>query len=168
MLVYATIFIASIIVAAVIIFLYKVISSSSRSVYSSKEHISLPEVQPNYQKDKAVINRTPDFLHKGTHASPRHMAKTHPAMPTETYNWGWNTSGNQSRQKADQAATAGNSSHCSLYDMKTESPGMARDRKSGWPYREEKTEPAGKVYKVKRRTAPRSGDSEELEKPWGW
>jgi hypothetical protein len=168
MLTYATIFIASIIVASIAIFLYKVVSSSSRSVYSSREHLAIYDVKPNYQKDKVTAGGIPDYPYGDNHASPRHMAKTHPALPTETVEWGWKGSGKQPHQQAGHARGSANSSHCSLYDLKPESSRVNRNQKVGWPYREEKSEGAGKVYKVTRKVARRDSEPDGLNKPWGW
>lgn len=164
MLIYATIFIASIIVAAVIIFLYKTVSNSSRSVYSSREHLAILDVQPKYQKDRVTVNGMPDFPRNETHATPRHNAKTHPAKPTETVDWGWKDSSKQSQQ----ATATANSSHCSLYDMKPEGRIADRNGTNGWLRREERSEAAGKVYKVKRQAFSRSPGSGDTGKPWGW
>jgi hypothetical protein len=164
MLTYATIFIASVIVASIAIFLYKVISNSSRSVYSSKEHLAILDVKPNYQKDKVTAGGLPDFPYGGNHATPRHMAKTHPALPTEQVDWGWKGSGKQTHQQPGHAK----GSHCSLYDLKPESPGTNRNQKAGWPYREEKSVGAGKVYKVTRKVARKDSEPHGSNKPWGW
>lgn len=169
MLTYATIFIASVIVASIIIFLYKVISNSSRSVYSSRERPIIYDVKPNYQKDRLTAGGIPDFKYGDSHATPRHMAKTHPALPTDTIEWGWKGSGKQSHQQPGHHATGNaNSSHCSLYDLKPESPGVKRSQKAGWPYREEKSVGAGKVYKVTRKVASKDSGADDLHKPWGW
>ena len=168
MLTYATIFIASVILASIAIFLYKVISNSSRSVYSSKEHLAIFDVKPNYQKDKMTAGGIPDYPYGENHATPRHMAKTHPALPTEQVDWGWKGSGKQAHQQPGHAKGSASSSHCSLYDLKPESPGVNRNQKVGWPYREEKSLGAGKVYKVTRKVARQDAESDGLHKPWGW
>lgn len=164
MLTYATIFIASVIVASIAIFFYKTISNSSRSAYSSKERLAILDVKPNYQKDKVTAGGIPDYPYGDNHATPRHMAKTHPALPTEKVDWGWNESGKQ----AGHARGSANSSHCSLYDLKPESSRVNRNQKVGWPYREEKSEVAGKVYKVTRKVARQDSKPDGLHKPWGW
>jgi hypothetical protein len=169
MLTYATIFIASVIVASIAIFLYKVISNSSRSVYSSRERPIIYDVNPNYQKDKVTAGGIPDYPYGENHATPRHMAKTHPALPTETMDWAWKGNGKQSHQQPGHAKSSTNSSHCSLYELKPENPGIERKQRTGWPYREEKSLGAGKVYKVTRRAARQdSKQPDDLQKPWGW
>ena len=55
MLTYATILIASLILAVVALFLYKVISDSSRSVYSSKDRIAIIDRHPDEKKGKALL-----------------------------------------------------------------------------------------------------------------
>ena len=56
MLTYATILIASLILALVVLFLYNVISDSSRSVYSSKDRIAVIDRHPEEKNGKAKMD----------------------------------------------------------------------------------------------------------------
>ena len=173
MLTYATILIASLIVAVVALFLYKVISDSSRSVYSSKNGIAITDRSPVGQKNKARHSAVTDALNSLDDRSlvtPGSMAKTIPAMPSSDSSGPvWQGGGNQaSGQLAHHGAGGADASHCSLYDVSVAEPKLKRNRNTGWPYREEKAESSGRVYKVKRKSAAQTASPQTINKPWGW
>ena len=152
MLVYATIFIVSIIVAVVSLVLYKVISDTSRSVYSSKEPI---DIIPQQDKSSAYASISDRAFPSGqtSHSTPRNMAQTFPAMPTEAHD-DWSV-----REKG---------SHCSLYDVNPVEAPVRKKRNTGWPQRVDKQEAGGSTYKVTRKRPAESADTEDGSKPWGW
>ena len=167
MLTYATILVASLILAVVALFLYKFISDSSRSVYSSKDRIAIIDRHPEAKEDKAKHSAVTNALSssdKRGGVTPWNRAKSTPAMPV----------GNSGRSKVSgqvtpHAAGVADSSHCSLYDVSAAAePEGKHTRNTGWVSREEKREPGGKVYKVKRKPVPRSTDAQLTNKPWGW
>lgn len=172
MLSYATIFIVSLIVAVIAIFLYKVISDSSRSVYSSKDRIAIINRNPANQKHKVKHNAVSDALSsldRRGHVTQRDLARTVPAMPVDSTNSTWKGSGNQvHEQNSDYGIGAAGASHCSLYDVRTSQPEVRQNRGAGWPHREEKLDASGKTYKVKRKPAAATTGSQAINKPWGW
>ena len=158
--------IVSLIVAVVALFLYKVISDSSRSVYSSKDRIAIIDRHPQDKKAEArhsaVSNAMDSIDRKG--GAAWNMTKSTPAMavgssPRDELALG---------QFAHQGAGVAESSHCSLYDVSPAKPEGNNSRQPNWIQREEKSEPGGKVYKVKRRSTAGSTDPQSGNKPWGW
>jgi hypothetical protein len=161
MLTYATILIASLILAVVALFLFKVISDSSRSVYSSKDRIAIIDRHPDEKKGKArhsAVTNALGSIDERDGVTQWNMAKSTPAM-----------AGNQiPGQLAQNGAGVADASHCSLYDVSAAEPASKRTRNTGWISREERREPGGTVYKVKRNSVPKSTDSQLTNKPWGW
>lgn len=170
MLTYATILIASLVLAVVALFLYKVISDSSRSVYSSKDRIAIIDRHPEEKKGKAkhgAVTNTLSSIDNRSGVKQWNKAKGTPAMPAGNLGGGWNGSG--PGQLAHHGAGVAGTSHCSLYDdVSAAEPEVKQTRNTGRISREEKSEPGGKVYKVKRRPVPKSTDSQLTNQPWGW
>lgn len=173
MLTYATILIASLIVALVVLFFYKIVSDSSRSIFRSKQPIALTESTANHPIDKTAHNTvTSASVPPGGKARvtpPPKINQIYPAMPTETIDWGWQGSGNKLREQNPQhGASAGNVAHCSLYDVSTAEPTVNSNQQTGWPHREDKIESGGKAYKVTRKVVSKHANPETTGKPWGW
>jgi len=166
MLTYATIFIASIILAVVAIAFYRVIANSSKSVLSSKGPVSIISSTPNPRKGPThgtVTSATPALKN---HVAPVNVARVTPAMPTGHIDWGWKDSGNQVReQHPHHSANAVGRKHCSLYDVDPTAPAK---RDVTWPHREEKHEAGGKAYKVTRKVRSERPNLDDSGKPWGW
>ena len=153
---YTTLFIGSLIVAVIALVVYRVVMSTSRSILSSKGPVSIISHTTNRRPGESpfAVAGTLASPNQGSHATPQNIAKTHPALPTEKVDWGWQTKGNQVRvQKARQATAAANTSHCSLYDVDPTTP---TDLSDAWPHREDKLEPGGNSYKVTRKVHPQS------------
>lgn len=151
MLTYATIFIASVFVAVVAIVFHRVITSSSKSILSSKGPVSIISSTPNPQESKAGETAASTPVHPGGYnrAAAAVWAGKSPAAPTESVDWGWKDSGKQDQvKKTPQHTTESpNTGHCSLYDVDPTAPA---ERDMVWPHREEKQEAGGAAYKVKR------------------
>lgn len=169
MLTYTALLVACLVVSAVVYFLYRVISDSSRSVYSSRERLAL--------SDDLGLNRREPLKSGGAaygaagHAMPRSFPGQVPARPTESINWGWEGSGVQLREPlARPGQGAGHSSHCSLFDTDPTAPrpGMRPGPRQGKLHREEMNRATGTIYKVTRKTQTTPEDNEDLHKPWGW
>jgi hypothetical protein len=167
MLTYTTIFIASIILALIALVFYRVIVSS-KSILSSKEPFSIIST-PNPEKGKAPFTTTgtPAFAGQNSSVTPERMAKTHPAMPTEYVDWGWETGGNHVREHRPHHTTGGgNTEHCSLYnDADSVAP---PNWSAGRLHREDKREAYGNTYKVTRKVDPLDLSPDDSGKPWGW
>ena len=174
MLTYTALLIASLVVSAVVFFLYRVISDSSRSVYSSKEHLILYEDAPKSRREPLNVNDAayrPKAYGPGGHSTPRNFAATHPAMPTDSVDWGWQGSGVQLKEPRLQSGHfAGHSNHCSLFDVQATEPKpvVRQNPHTGKLHREEMHKAAGRTYKVTRKTSSENADSADLSKPWGW
>lgn len=154
MLFYATILIASMITAVVVLFLYEVISNSSRSVYRSKDRIATISRVPRKKKSKArnsAVASTFSSIDRGGSVAQWGTEKSTPAMPVGNSGLSYQVPG----QLATHGAGAANVNH---YGYAGE-PQSNHTRNAGWLSREEKCGPGGdKVYKVKRNSAPRSTD----------
>ncbi len=168
MLTYTTIFIASITLALIVIVFYRVVMGSGKSVLSSKEPFSIIST-PNPEKGTAPFTTTgtPATAGQNSSVTPERMAKTHPAMPTKTMDWGWKTGGDHVREHRPHHATGGvNTGHCSLYN--DADPVAPVSRSTGRLHREEGHEAIGNVYKVTRRVNPQDSNPDNSGKPWGW
>ncbi|MGA9574838.1 MAG: hypothetical protein WBS20_12920 [Lysobacterales bacterium] len=176
MLSYTALLVASLVVAAVAFFLYKVISDSSRSVFSSKNGIALIDGKQAHNNDpvsKASLAYKPSTYGAVGRSSAQNFAGTVPAKPTEStdINWGWGGSGVQLREPGLQTANGatGNSKHCSLYDSNlADSRPDHPNPYTGRLHREEKNKTVGRTYKVTRKTQTAIGSDGDLNKPWGW
>ena len=164
---YTTIFIGSLIVAVIALVVYRVVMGTSRSILSSKGPVALTSSTTNPRSGESpfAVAGTAASPGQGSHATPRNIAKTHPAMPPEDTDWGWQTKGNQVReQQAHYATGTADTKHCSLYDVDPTAPDLG----DAWPHREEKVEAGGKAYKVTRKVPPQASNDEDSGKPWGW
>jgi hypothetical protein len=173
MLTYTSLLVACLVVSAVAYFLYKVVADSSRSVYKSRSPIALLDTPGHHHKgsvaNASVAGNAKAFGENRGHSTPKNFAKTYPAMPNESVEWTWQGSRGQLREPQLQAGyAAGNSSHCSLYDMNTPQPAQRARPNTPKLHREEKVNPAGKTYKVSRKVAHVASDKQDLNKPWGW
>lgn len=177
MLAYASILIISLVVALVVLFFYKIVSDSSRSIYRSKYPIALTGSSPDQLKNQSAhktaagVSAPPGGQRR---VLPPKIDQIYPAMPNETFDWGWQGSGKQFHEhgqhhgKGAGQLSADNTGHCSLYNVGIAEPTADSNQQTGWPHREEKTEPAGKAYKVTRKVVTKDEDLETVSKPWGW
>jgi hypothetical protein len=168
MLTYTTIFIASIVLALIALVFYRLALQSSKSILSSKGPVSIIST-PNPQKGTAPFTTTgtPALAGQKSHVTPGHIAKTHPAMPTEKVDWGWQTDKNQVRELHPHHGTGGGKTgHCSLYN--DADPVAPPNRSAGRLHREEKREAYGKAYKVTRKVDPQDSSLDDSGQPWGW
>jgi hypothetical protein len=175
---YISLFIASVVAAIIILYVYNAIVDVGKQVYrsflpSSKRkfknkatnHVS----EPRYT---STINDTPTPWGWQSHATPANTARTHPAPASSVDNtpWGWKAK-NQGVHERGAKNGNENSSGLDGYLKKTSygsEPAATPKPTVGWPYREEKSEMAGKAYKVKRATTFRRTNLKETSTPWGW
>lgn len=165
MLTYATIFIASVIVAVVAIVFYRVVSSSSKSILNSKVPVSIVS---GSQKSKTHATITGETVPAGGYnrVASEGLARVTPAVPTENVDWGWQEKRGQVREQGPHHAAGGTTTrHCSLYDVDPTAPAKPFKPRL---HREDKIEAGGKAYKVTRKTDPRHSSAEDSDKPWGW
>ena len=139
---YVSLFIACVISALLVIYLYNAFADIGKAVYRS----ILPSRKDNLTgsirnvRFNSLVNKTP---------TP----------------WGWKGGDHGTREHgAKGAAMIGATGLDAFVDKhRNESTSV------GWPYREEKNELTGKAYKVTRRTpSKRSGLQTTGNHPWGW
>lgn len=168
MLTYTTIFIASIVLALIALVFYRLALQSGKSILSSKEPVSIIST-PNPHNGTAPFTTagTPALAGQKSHVTPGHIARTHPAKPTDKVDSGWQTDGNQVREQHPHHATGGGKTgHCSLYN--DADPVAPPNRSAGGLHREEKCEAYGKAYKVARKVDSQDSSHDDSGQPWGW
>jgi len=162
---YTSLFIATLILAAIVLWLYRKIVGVGKVVYQA----ILPSSKsgPADHLDREVMrtstNSTPTPWGWGGNAKPSHAARTTKIAQADTVPWGWKGSDKVIRDHGPGYSHAN--------QAKSSAPPAAKpEAKSqiGWPYREDKFEFAGKAYKVTRKAAPRKTNLSTTGKPWGW
>lgn len=168
MLTYTTMFLASLVLALVALVFYRVTIQSSKSILSTKGPVSIISTpKPGKGKAPFTTTGTPAVAGQNSNVTPARMAKTHPAKPTEKFDWGWKTEGDQVRGPHPHQVTGGvNNGHCSLYN--DDDPVAPHKRSAGRLHREEMREAIGNTYKVTRRVTAGNSSSDDSGKPWGW
>jgi hypothetical protein len=159
---YTSLFIASLLAALVILWVFRTIRYNAGSVYKTViPEIEIGSTNPLESKPAPITSggsQSP-WGWKGQE-TPANAAKTHAALPTEKPHWDWSGSRNEVHDQQ---------SHNGPYDNLSK---RATTRKAGagagWPQREEKLEFAGKAYKVTRKPPSKTSDTGTLDKPWGW
>jgi len=174
MLSYTSLLIVCLVLSAVVYFIYKIVTDSSRSVYRSKQPLALTDTEDHLGK-KTAVNEYPKrksaaFGRIGEVAPPGDFARTYPAMPTGSVDWQWEGAGVQLREvQSPQGNKAKNAGHCSLYEVNPSDAVAKPNPYNGRLHREEADKPAGRTYKVTRRSRRSIGqDDGDLSKPWGW
>jgi len=174
MLSYTSLLIVCLVVSAIAYFLYKIVTDSSRSVYRSKQPLAITDTKDHPRK-KPAINEYPKgksaaFGEIGEVASPKDFARTYPAMPAGSVDWKWEGAGVQLREvQSPHAGAANKAGHCSLYDVNPSQAAAKPNPYTGRLHREETERPAGRTYKVTRKSRQSfDSDDRELSKPWGW
>lgn len=120
MLVYTTILLVSLVLAAISIFLYRAVANSSRSMYSSKAQIGTLLDTPHHQKDKVASHAVAGAA---KHSDPMDQVVSWPSA----------------KQPHGHGTGVGTVSRCSLFDVNATNPETEYDRAA----REEKHSAAG-------------------------
>jgi hypothetical protein len=168
MLTYITVFLATLIVAAVALFLYRAISDTSRSVYSSKERIAIIST-PAHKENTATRSAIGGSQDQKGRIAPQGPNQPCPAGPPDQIDLGWDGDGTQPREPVLRpAAGAVTTSHCSLYDVSAADSKFEDKRRVDWSFSEEKRESAGKAHITTQELATETPDPEGSGKPWGW
>jgi hypothetical protein len=139
---YISLFVACVISALLVLYVYNALADVGKAVYKSilpsrKDHLTrnIRNVRFN-----SKVNETP---------TP----------------WGWKGGDHGAREPVAKGSTmnAANGLDAFVNKHGNESTSV------GWPYREEKNEFAGKAYKVTRRTSPKKSNLQTSgNQPWGW
>jgi len=171
---YTALFVASVIAALIILYLFNALKNVGQAVYraflpSSKDNLARHIDDAPYH---ATINDTPTPWGWNGQAAPVvNPVKPVPASPNDDAPWGWKGNDHAVREHGPKSAvrTAVAGLDAVLNNTGNES-GTKSNRQSavGWPYREEKFELAGKAYKVTRKATLRKTNLETTGKPWGW
>lgn len=166
---YTALFVASVIAALIILYLYNSLKEVGKAVYraflpSSKDNLARQIHDTPYH---ATINDTPTPWGWDDHATPVKRVKTAPPSPSDNTPWGWKGGDHQVRENGRKGSASG----LDAFVNSTGSGQASKTRKQaavGWPYREEKSESTGKAYKVTRKVALQRTNLKTTSKPWGW
>lgn len=162
---YTSLFVASLIVALIVLWLYHAIADVGKAVYRAMLPSSKDNPTDHLERDtvlRTTINDTPTPWGWGEHAKPSQAARATRIAPSESVPWGWPGNDNKIREHGKQ------------YDLNagvalTEPvPDDKKKSTTGWPYREEKFDFAGKSYKVSRKASPEKTNLRNTGTPWGW
>jgi hypothetical protein len=165
MLFYSALFVASIVVAVVILWIFQSLSSVGKAVYqaflpSSKGNLG-PAAHLDSQRLTTTINDVPmPWGWKGG-SNPSQVARATAASPGVPAPWGWSGEKNKARELKRNNAPGNPYSTTRKATNKQE-----KEKPSA--YREESFDFAGKTYKVKRARKLRKTHLKNMGKPWGW
>ena len=158
---YLSLFIACVVTAVVFLYLYHALVDVGQAVYraflpsAKKKFVS----RPVRQSLATTINDTPTPWGWHDNVSPEAAARTRSVAPAGPVPWGWRGGNYESTGHGVSAGEAG-AAHTAASEKGS--------RSVGWPYREEKSELAGKSYKVSRRVTLKRTNLASTGKPWGW
>jgi len=161
---YTTLFIASLIVALVVLWLYHAIVDVGKVVYQAILPSSKGRSTAHLEHETiyTTVNETPTPWGWGEHSKPSQAARTAKIAQADSVPWGWPGNDRKIRGSGQPFdLNAGVKPAESVSDKKKEAV-------IGWPYREDKFEFAGKAYKVTRKVTPEKTNLQTTGKPWGW
>jgi hypothetical protein len=171
---YTSLFVASVLVALVILYLFNALRDAGKAVYkaflpSSKNNLSARSPD---EALSTTVNETLTPWGWSNEASQTKTARTNRALSSKQTPWGWKGNDRVIREHGAKS-TANSSAGIGLDDFfaKNENESNSTENPAatvGWPYREEKFEFAGKSYKVTRKAKPAKTNLRNTGKPWGW
>lgn len=169
---YTSLFVACVIIAIVVLYLYNSVVDVGKSIYKAFLPSSRNKLTAHLEERKVVttINDTPTPWGWKSHATPENIARTHPAAPNAQTPWGWRGKPHQTHNQHSAHGT-GNTNGAGVphsHNGGASSPEATDSPMVGWPYREEKFEFTGKAYKVTRKATPKRTNLRATSKPWGW
>lgn len=167
MLFYIALFIICVIIAVGFLFLYRSLEDVGKVIYraflpTGKAKRAPPPRQKNLT---TTVNDTPTPWGWYSKAAAGKAARAQQATPSARTPWGWPGKHHGTREKGRGKDTNGGSSDGQANVPK---PERIVNPNVGWPYREEKSELAGKEHKVAREVTPKPTDLSKTSKPWGW
>lgn len=152
MLAYTIMFVASLIAALFIRYIYISISEATRSVSKSRARKHSASYVPSHKKNKTARKDALNPAFRSSHVTAWNMARAHPAAPTHQANWHWKGRNDKVRgQNPGHGTGVFHNNRASMYAPVTEEPTVNAE----WPHRQEKVEPAGTAYKITRTVAPK-------------
>lgn len=174
---YSLLFVACVIVAVVMLYLYHQLADVGKDVYktllpSSKTN---PTNNRDYARVATSVNKTPTPWGWKAKTTQTKTARVRSVSPPGNVPWGWKGNDNEIREHGPKPAihnvvksrAAGLDAFLKQNDNEQNSSSASREN-VGWPYREEKSEIAGKEYTMKRKAAPVRTNLRTTGKPWGW
>jgi hypothetical protein len=142
MLFYVSLFIACVMSALVVLYIYHALADAGKAVYRAL----LPSSKNNITRDRRNV-------------------RFNSAISDTPTPWGWNGNNHEAREYGTKPATTNGASGLDGFRNKHNNESSS----VGWPHREDKVELAGTAYKVTRKTASKKSRPETNSKqPWGW
>lgn len=150
---YISLFIAGVIIAFVVLYVYRSLWEVGQTIYRA----FLPLA--------TAIKDTPAPWGWDGHASPDSVKRPHAVRQKGQTPWGW--PGNDQEIREHGTGNGLLNSLRNLHDG-VSATGAERNPSVGWPSREEQFEFAGKTYKTTRKATPERPNRKTSGKPWGW
>jgi len=160
---YTFLLIASLIVALVILWLYKAIVDAGKVAY--KAILPSTKETPSDQPEEAILSTTTGEIPTPwgwerrspwgwkSHSKPNQVARTYASKPTDQNLWGTNQGIHEPRSKYESQSGLYLDSEVKRDDANQQSA-VTGQVYVDWPYRERKTELTGQAYKVTREKSP--------------
>jgi len=176
MFIYASLFVAAFITAAIILWLYRALVGVGKAVYqamlpSYKTEAHDPTAHVEEERLALTVNDTPTPWGWAKHSTPSRVARTAKIAKSDPVPWGWPGSSKEIRDHEPLLQLATHALTEPTNHAETESkpdPDDNTESAVGWPYREDKFDFAGKAYKVIRKDAPEKTKLSSTGTPWGW
>lgn len=150
MLAYTTIFVASLIAALFIRYIYLSISESARSVSKTSARKHSASYVPSHKKNKAARKDALNPAFRSSQVTPWDNARANLAAPNHQANWHWKERNDQVRsQNPGHGTGVFHNNRAGLHNAAIAEPKVNAE----WPHRQERLEPAGSAYKVTRKVA---------------
>lgn len=171
---YTSLFVASVLVALVTLFLFNALRDAGKAVYraflpSSKNDLS---ARAPDEVLSTTVNETPTPWGWSNKASQAKTERKNRVFSSKQTPWGWKGNDRVIREHGSRSAAKSGAAiglDGFLAKMENESNSTENPVATvGWPYREEKFEFAGKSYKVTRKAKPAKTNLRNTGKPWGW
>jgi len=161
---YIFLFIASLLAALVVLWLFHLIKDAGRSLYGFflSGAKSTPPAYVERNTARTTASGAPTPWGWGENTNPSQAARAAAIAPADAVPWGW--PGNDRRDRAPERHD-GLKAEATPDEM---GPKQIKESAIGWPYREEKSELAGTAYKVTRKAAPKKINLNPTDRPWGW
>ena len=173
---YAALFIAAVIMATVVLWLYRAVVGAGKAVYqailpSSKTEADDPTHHVEDERLALTVNDTRTPWGWREHSTPARAARAAEIATVHAVPWGWPGNDREIRNHEPTLLLASHSLTDSESPVQAVTEAEPEDRPNenvGWPYREEKFDFAGKAYKVVRKESLEITNLSTTDTPWGW
>lgn len=169
---YASLFVAIVFAAFIVLYLYRILARAGHSFYGTILPSS-KNIRTNQSKTSELgknINRTQTPWGWESRSPLAGPARPQPTVNPQKTPWGWKGNGAENRERG----TSNQSENTPGFEafLKNSSSGFksetAKQPTVGWPYRAEKSELDGKSYTVSRQTTSKKTNPKNTRTPWGW